>query len=78
VDPQITNGGARESTVDELSKSWSSLKSSVGEITGKISDTIKTEFQSALDTVSKPILEVTNSATKKAADIAKNIVKAST
>ena len=72
------DSGGQSTTVDELSKSWSSLKSSVGGITGKISDTIKTEFQSALDTVSKPILEVTNSATKKAADIAKNIVKAST
>lgn len=69
----IKDGGSSPSTVDELGKSWSSLKSSVGDIAGKASNAISTGFQSALDTVSKPVLEVTNSATQKAAELAREI-----
>lgn len=65
--------GSAPSTVDELGKSWSSLKSSVGSITNKITNTITTGFQSALETVSKPAADIANSATKKASDLAKNI-----
>lgn len=61
------------STVDELGKSWSSLKSSVKDIAGKVTDTISTGFQSALDTVSSSAADIANSATKKAAELAKNI-----
>lgn len=69
----LKNGGAPPSTVDDLGKSWSSLKNSVSDITDKVSDTVTTGFQSALDTVKKPILEVTSSVTQKAAELAKNI-----
>ena len=66
-------GGATQSTVDELGKSWASLNESVSDIAGKASSTISTGFQSALDTVKKPVLEVTNSVTQKAAELVKNI-----
>lgn len=69
----IKDAGTTQSTVDELGKSWSSLKSSVSNIAGKASNAITTGFQSALDTVSKPVLDVTSSATQKAAEYAKDI-----
>ncbi|EOC8685922.1 hypothetical protein [Enterobacter roggenkampii] len=67
------DAGSTPSTVDELGKSWSSLKTSVSGIAKTASNAISTSFQSALDTVSKPILDVTNSATQKAAELAKEI-----
>ena len=67
------DAGSTPSTVDELGKSWSSLKTSLGDIAGKATTAITTGFQSALDTVSKPVLDVTNSATQKAAELAKEI-----
>lgn len=67
------NASSTPSTLDQLSKSWSSLKTSIGDIASSASDTITTGFKSALDTVSEPVLDVTNSATQKAAEIAKNI-----
>lgn len=65
--------GSTPSTVNELGKSWSSLKASVAGIATTTSNTITTGFQSALSTVSKPILDVANSATQKAAELAKEI-----
>lgn len=67
------DAGSSPSTLDELGKSWSSLKSSVSGIVTTVSDTVTAGFQSALDTVSKPVLEVANSATQKAAELAKEI-----
>lgn len=67
------DAGSSPSTVDELGKSWSSLKTSVGGIATSVSGGVSTSFQSALDTVSKPILDVTNSATQKAAELASEI-----
>lgn len=67
------NASSTPSTLDQLSKSWSSLKTSIGDIANSASDSIATSFKSALDTVSEPVLNVTNSATQKAAEIAKNI-----
>ncbi|HCD7251435.1 TPA: hypothetical protein ND504_002281 [Citrobacter farmeri] len=67
------DSGSSPSTLDELGKSWSSLKSSVSGIVTTVSDTVTAGFQSALDTVSKPVLEVANSATQKAAELAKEI-----
>lgn len=67
------DAGSTPSTVDELGKSWSSLKTSVSGIATTASNAISTSFQSALDTVSKPIIDVTNSATQKAAELAKEI-----
>lgn len=64
---------AKPSTLDSLSKSWSSLKKSVGDIATNATDTITTGFKSALDTVSDPVLDVANSATEKAATLAKDI-----
>ncbi|KAA1280246.1 hypothetical protein DXF85_02940 [Citrobacter pasteurii] len=65
--------GSSPSTVDQLSKSWSSLKKSVGDIGSSVTDTISTGFRSALETVTEPVLNVTNSATEKAAELAANI-----
>lgn len=67
------DAGSSPSTLDELGKSWSSLKSSVSGIVTTVSDTVTAGFQSALDTVSKPVLEVVNSATQKAEELAKEI-----
>lgn len=69
----LQNGGASPSTVDDLGKSWSSLKTSVSDVSGKVSSTLTTGFQSALDTVKKPILEVTNSVTQKSAELVQEI-----
>lgn len=69
----ITDAGSSPSTVDELGKSWSSLKNSVGEIFDKATGTITTGFQSALDTVKSSAIDVSNSAVQKAAEIAKEI-----
>jgi hypothetical protein len=73
VGSDLKEAGATQATVDDLGKSWSSLKTSVSDIAGKASNTITTGFQSALDTVKKPVLDVTSSVTQKAAEIAKNI-----
>lgn len=67
------DAGSTPSTVDELGKSWSSLKKSVGDITNSITDSISSSFQSAFDTISKPALDASVSATQKAAELAKNI-----
>ncbi|HHK4131262.1 TPA: hypothetical protein ACQTWV_002953 [Enterobacter roggenkampii] len=66
-------GAATTSTLDQLSKSWESLKSSTQDIYGKVSNSITTGFQSALNTVTKPAIDAAGSATQKAAEIAKNI-----
>ncbi|XEH50514.1 hypothetical protein NMD75_04045 [Edwardsiella tarda] len=71
-----TNGGAKPSTLDELGKSWGNLKSSLSSAVGNVEKTISTGFQSALDTVKEPVLDVVNSATKKAADVVKDIAEA--
>ncbi|HDI3034386.1 hypothetical protein G9G39_06810 [Cronobacter sp. EKM101R] len=73
-----TKGGGTPSTVDELSKSWDSLKSALGDVAGNVGKTIKTSFQSALDTVSKPARDIADSAAQKAADMAKNISRNTT
>lgn len=66
-------GAATTSTLDQLSKSWESLKSSTQGIYGKVSNSITTGFQSSLNTVTKPAIDAAGSATQKAAEIAKNI-----
>ncbi|WP_120806992.1 MULTISPECIES: hypothetical protein [Yersinia] len=72
----LNPAGAKQSTVNELSKAWSGLKSSVSEIVSNVDQTITTGFQSALDTVNKPVLEVVSSATQKAAELTKEIAEA--
>lgn len=67
------DAGSTPSTVDELGKSWSSLKTSVSSIATSVSNSISTSFQSALDTVSRPAISVASSATQKAAELAKEI-----
>ncbi|EBG3700932.1 hypothetical protein E1871_19595 [Salmonella enterica subsp. enterica serovar Mgulani] len=69
------NAGATPSTVDQLGKSWSSLKKSLGDLSDSATGAITTGFKSALDTVSEPVLNVANSATEKAAELAGNISK---
>lgn len=69
----IKDAGSAPSTVDALGKSWSSLKTSVSDLSTTASNAVSTSFQSALDTVSKPILDVANSAIQKAAEYIKNI-----
>lgn len=66
------------STVDELSKSWSSLKKSVGEIIDTGTEVVTSTFESALDTVLKPVSSVVDSAATNASQLAKNIGKNST
>ncbi|WP_096978909.1 hypothetical protein [Escherichia coli] len=75
VGASVTKGGGTPSTVDDLGKSWGSLKSALGDVAENAGKTIKTSFQSALDTVSKPVREIATSATQKAADIAKDIAR---
>lgn len=72
----LNPAGAKQSTVNELSKAWSGLKSSVSEVVSNVEQTITTGFQSALDTVNKPVLEVVSSATQKAAELTKEIAEA--
>ncbi|SFN29660.1 hypothetical protein SAMN05216516_10520 [Izhakiella capsodis] len=66
-------GASKPATVDDLSKSWSSLKESVKDIAQKITDPITSGFQSALDTVKTASVDVAASATKKASELVKNI-----
>ncbi|MEQ9910997.1 hypothetical protein [Pectobacterium polaris] len=73
VTETTSDAGSTPSTVDQLSASWESLKSSVGTITETATNNITTGFQSALDTVSQPVLTVVDSASQKLADYAKNI-----
>ncbi|MCW6525279.1 hypothetical protein NFB71_02485 [Yersinia ruckeri] len=68
--------GAKPSTVSELSEAWSGLKSSVSDIASNVDKTITTGFQSALNTVKKPALDVVSSATQKAAELTKEIAEA--
>lgn len=72
------DAGSTTSTVDELSKSWESLKTSVGTIADTAANNVTTGFQSALDTVSKPVLTVVDSASQKLGELAKNISETST
>lgn len=63
------------STVDELKKSWSSLKNAVKNVAEKVTDPITASFQSAIDTVTNSAADVANSATKKATELVSNISK---
>lgn len=71
----IQKGAVNPSTVDQLGKSWSSLKKSLGDLSDSATGAISTGFKSALETVSEPVLNVANSATEKAAELAGNISK---
>jgi hypothetical protein len=78
VGSALKQSNAADSTVDELSKSWSSLKSSVGDLVDKVESGINTTFQSALTTVKEGASVVANSATQKATVLVKQINKAIT
>ena len=78
VGSALKQSNAADSTVDELSKSWSSLKSSVGDLVDKVEGGINTTFQSALTTVKEGAAVVANSATQKATVLVKQINKAIT
>lgn len=71
----IKEANSTPSTVDQLGKSWSSLKKSVGDLTSAASDSITSSLKSALNTVSEPAADIANSATEKATQLAKNITK---
>ncbi|MFZ4835757.1 hypothetical protein [Rouxiella sp. Mn2063] len=75
VGSSIKDAGSTPSTVDQLGKSWSSLKKSVGELADAATDSITSTFKSALSTVTEPAASIANSATQKATDLAKNITK---
>lgn len=66
-------GAASASTVDQLSKSWESLKSATQDIYSATTSKITTGFQSALDTVKEPVTSVATSAVQKLAENAANI-----
>ncbi|ENG5503823.1 hypothetical protein ACT4JQ_004700 [Yersinia enterocolitica] len=68
--------GAKPSTVDELSEAWNGLKSSVSDIASNVDKAITTGFQSALDTVKKPAIDVASSAIQKVAELTKEIAEA--
>ena len=70
--------GSKPSTVDELGKSWSSLKKSIGEVVDAATDGITSSFESAMNTVLSPVADVVGSASKNASELAKNITKNST
>lgn len=72
---QMQKAASNQSNLDDLSKSWSSLRKSVGEISTTATEKITSGFTSALETVSKPAIDVASSATKKAAEITANISK---
>ncbi|NNS07345.1 hypothetical protein [Erwinia sp. JH02] len=67
------NGAAEPSTIDGLQKSWSSLKTAVGETTSAISDSITQGFTSAIDTVKSPLVDVATSATDKLTGLVSSI-----
>lgn len=69
----VKQAESKPSALDELGKSWSSLKKSVGDASDNITKNVTSGLQSALKTVSEPAIEVANSAVSKAAEIAKNI-----
>lgn len=73
VGSSMKQSNATSSTVDELSKSWSSLKSSVGDLVDKVESGVSTTFQSALTTVKESTASVANSATQKATSLVKQI-----
>ncbi len=70
--------GSTPSTVDQLSNSWESLKKSVGTIADSAAGKITAGYQSALETVAKPVLTVVDSAGQKLGELAKNITEKST
>lgn len=74
----VKQGGVKPSNVDELSKSWSSLKNSVGSLVDNVEKGISTTFQSALTTVKESAAGVANGATQKATVLVKQINKAIT
>lgn len=66
---------APPATVDDLSKSWASLKASLGALADEAENSIDTTFQSALKTVSEPVKDVVESAVQKTDEIVKLIIK---
>lgn len=66
-------GESKPSSLDKLSASWDSLKKSVGGAVEAVVDEVNTGFQSALETVTKPLSDVAASAAEKAADLSKSI-----
>lgn len=69
----IKDASSTPSTVDELGKSWSSLKTSLRDVSSNLSQSVTNKFQSALDTVTQPASSVATSAIQKATDLAKAI-----
>lgn len=78
VGSSLKQSNSTPSTVDELSKSWSSLKSSVGSLVNKVESGVSSTFQSALTTVKESAASVANGATQKATVLVQQINKAIT
>lgn len=67
-----------ETTLDDLSSSWSKLKTATGQLTSSVGSTVTTTFQSGLDTVSEAAASVVKSATDKSTKIVNYIASSIT
>lgn len=74
VGSNVTQGAASTSTVDGLKKSWTNLKTAVGETTNEVTGAISSGFTSAVKTVQEPLLKATTSATNSATSLV-NLIK---
>lgn len=74
VGSSTTQGAASTSTLDGLKKSWTNLKTAVGETTNEVTGAISTGFTSAVKTVQEPLLKATTSATNSTASLV-NLIK---
>lgn len=74
VGSNATQGAASTSTLDGLKKSWTNLKTAVGETTSEVTGSISAGFTSAVKTVQEPLLKATTSATNSATSLV-NLIK---
>lgn len=74
VGGQANQGADKPSTLDELKKSWTSLKKAVGDKVDYLEGEISSGFTSAVDTVKEPLLKVATSATDKTTSLV-NLIK---
>lgn len=74
VGSNATQGAASTSTLDGLKKSWTNLKTAVGETASEVTGSISAGFTSAVKTVQEPLLKATTSATNSATSLV-NLIK---
>ncbi|MGC6389644.1 hypothetical protein ACMV8I_18565 [Ewingella sp. S1.OA.A_B6] len=74
VGSNATQGAASTSTLDGLKKSWTNLKTAVGETTNEVTGAISSGFTSAVKTVQEPLISATTSAANSATSLV-NLIK---